>query len=196
SDVGPRPHLAGVVDGRGAAVWSAERAKIAHDAALPQEGMGTAHTDDLACVIHVVGSAPAQVLHEVIFAVGVGVAEPAIGRAVAVRILRRDEEGADVARTDDLACVVDGESTAESYAERAEVGHDAVLPEESMSTPVGDEGRRSDDLAVSVNVVGLAPVAAERAQVGNRIAGNPSVLERFDAESRGRRMTVGRLPTG
>src|SRR5688572_26143977 len=134
--------LPGVVDGGRVTGGAAQRTEIGGDAVVPPEGVrisaaGQVRADDLSRIVHIPGVAVRtdQIDHEVIPSVGVAVAEPAIGYAVAVRILGREQKGATVGGPDDLPGVVDAIREAVAVvgsAKRAEVAHDAVLPEEGM----------------------------------------------------------------
>src|SRR3954451_13347404 len=73
--------------------------QVRHEAVIPAERMNAIPArpeiaDDLPRVIHVVGNAVRpQVEHEVILAIAVTVAEPAVGSAVGVRVLGREQKG-------------------------------------------------------------------------------------------------------
>src|SRR5262249_46471204 len=183
--------LAGVVDGgrgTGGTGRAAQRAQVGHDAVVPEgEGARPEIADDLPRVVQVGGnSVLPQVQHEIVLAIAVTVAEPAIGYAVLVRVLGCEQKAmkgtvAGTGGSDDLSDVVDADGVAVTSAECAEVGHDAVLPEEGMAV------RLPDDLAVSVDVVGsvvaVPAAAAERAQVDDRIARHIAVFEGFEAQA-------------
>src|SRR5207248_3355093 len=101
--------------------------------------------DDLPGVVHVVRDAVRpQVEHEIILAIAITVAEPAIGGAVAVGILGREQKGvagtvSGAGGSDDLPDVIDAVGIAVASAQGAEVDHDAVLPEEGMAVRLPDD---------------------------------------------------------
>ena len=73
----------------------------------------------------------------------------------------------DFRRADYLSTIVDGVGFAECAAERAKIGHHAVLPKERPSDCFSLEGRKADHLAAIINGGGLAVHASERTKIGN-----------------------------
>src|SRR5262249_37589853 len=119
--------LSSVVDGAGGAGGAAERAQVGHGAILPEDGVARTGADNLPRVVHVGNAVLPQVGQEVIRAVAVAVAEPAVGGAVPVGILGPGQVaviGAVPAGglPDDLPGVVDAEGRAEGAAQGAQVG--------------------------------------------------------------------------